>query len=311
MSQGVGKTPEEKFTNDALTGNNGQPRLDASGAPYTGLTAHQAWAAQAPEKGAKPATDADIADYRQRIANSGLTGDALSTYGSAPAGATKAELDKRFDEAAKLRGMNSVDAKNKIDEQARKDAAAQSKQVHEETENHKNTSESIKARQEIAKIYADPLLSAERYNIMTKNLSDALPEKEGGHNDQQAMLSLLANHLGMTMGLQKGARLNQAIIDEAAKSQPWLSRMGAKFDKDGYLSGLTLGPEQMKSMVNLARERYKEDISKARSTAKYAGADDDGPDRMPSLSTMHYYLDLAGGDKTKAKQLAAEDGWTK
>jgi hypothetical protein len=174
----------------------------------------------------------------------------------------------------------------------------------------KSKSESVKARQEVAKIYADPMLSSERYNIMTKNLSDALPEKEGGHNDQQAMLSLLANHLGMTMGLQKGARMNQAIINEAASSQPWLAKMGAKFDKDGYLTGLTLGPDQMRSMANLARERYREDVSKARNVAKYAGAEDDGPDRTASTSTMHYYLGLAGGDVNKAKQMADEDGWT-
>jgi hypothetical protein len=171
----------------------------------------------------------------------------------------------------------------------------------------KDRSEQIKYKQEIAKIYADPLVSAERYNIMTSNLTDAIDK-----HDQQAMLSLLANHLGMTMGLQKGARLNQAIIDEAAKSQPWMSSIKAKYDKDGYLSGLTLSPDQMKSMVNLARERYKEDVVKARNVAKYAGADagDDGPDRVPSHSTMLYYLGLANGDVNKAKQLAEEDGWS-
>lgn len=206
-------------------------------------------------------------------------------------------------------------------ERDRKLARDQQQKNHEESmaaiaanraasEGHKDKAEQVKVRQEVAKIYADPLTSAERYNIMTKNLFDALPESQGGKNDQQAMLSLLANHLGMTMGLQKGARLNQAIIDEAAKSQPWISKIGAKFDKDGYLSGLTLGPDQMKSMVNLARERYSEDVSKARNVAKYAGAEDDGPDRTPSTSTMHYYLGLAGGDIAKAKQLAGEDGWT-
>ena len=193
-------------------------------------------------------------------------------------------------------------------------AREQAQRNHEESmakmSETKSKSESVKARQEVAKIYADPMLSSERYNIMTKNLADWLPEKEGGHNDQQAMLSLLANHLGMTMGLQKGARMNQAIIDEAASSQPWLAKIGAKFDKQGYLTGLTLGPDQMRSMVNLARERYHEDVSKARNVAKYAGAEDDGPDRTASTSTMHYYLGLSGGDVNKAKQMADEDGWT-
>jgi len=168
-------------------------------------------------------------------------------------------------------------------------------------------SENIKARQEVAKIYADPMASAERYNVMTDSLDAALK-----NHDQQAMLNLLTNHIGMTMGLQKGARITQAILQEAQQSQPWLANVKAKFDKDGYLSGVTLGPAQMKSMVNLARGRFSQDVVKARSLAKYAGAEDDGPDRIPSTSTMHYYLDQAGNDvpKPKAKQLAAQDGWT-
>ena len=114
----------------------------------------------------------------------------------------------------------------------------------------------------------------------------------------------------MTMGLQKGARLTKDIINEAAKSQPWVAGIKAKFDKDGYLSGLTLGPAQMHSMVDLARERYKEDVVKARNLAKYAGATDDGPDRTPNTDMMHYYLKMSDGDVNKAKQLADEDGWT-
>jgi hypothetical protein len=166
-------------------------------------------------------------------------------------------------------------------------------------------SETIKARQEIAKIYADPMSSAERYNVMTQSLHDAL-----ANHDQQAMLNLLTNHIGMTMGLQKGARITQAILEEAQKSQPWIATVKAKFDKDGYLSGVTLGPDQMKSMVNLARGRFSQDVVKARSLGKYAGAEDDGPDRVPSKDTMHYYLEVSGNDVAKAKQAAAADGWT-
>ena len=215
---------------------------------------------------------------------------------------TLAVQTKRLEDAKASAQLSSSELDRKM---AREQAQRNHEEVMANSASNKSKSEGIKARQEVAKIYADPMLSSERYNIMTKNLSDAVQ-----HHDQQAMLSLLANHLGMTMGLQKGARLNQAIINEAASSQPWLAKINAKFDKDGYLSGLTLGPEQMKSMVNLARERYHEDVVKARNTAKYAGAEDDGPDRTPSTSTMHYYLDLSGGDVNKAKQLADEDGWT-
>ena len=46
-------------------------------------------------------------------------------------------MDKRFDEATKLRGMNATDQRNKIDEQARADAAAEHKREHEETRGSK------------------------------------------------------------------------------------------------------------------------------------------------------------------------------
>jgi hypothetical protein len=86
--------------------------------------------------------------------------------------------------------------------------------------------------------------------------------------------------------------------------------MEAKFDKDGVLSGVTLSPEQMRQMVSLGRERFSEDIRKAGSEAKYLGATDEGPERLPNKSTMNHYLGLTGGDVNKAKQLAATDGWT-
>lgn len=72
--------------------------------------------------------------------------------------------------------------------------------------------------------------------------------------DQQAMLSLLTDHIGMTLGMQKGARITKDILNEAAQSQPWLSKITSKFDERGYLSGVTLGPEQMKQMLSLGYE---------------------------------------------------------
>jgi hypothetical protein len=106
--------------------------------------------------------------------------------------------------------------------------------------------------------------SLSRYNIMQKNFEDATKT-----NDQQAMLSLLANHLGMTMGLAKGARINQAIISEAEQSRPWLQGMGSKFDKDGYLTGVTLTPPQMSQMINLAKERLGQDQRKLAATQAF------------------------------------------
>lgn len=155
------------------------------------------------------------------------------------------------------------------------------------------------------KAYQPSLDSAERFNVMAKNYEDAIK-----NHDQQAMLSLLANHLGMTMGLQKGARLTKDIIHEAEHSVPWLQGIRAKFDSNGYLSGVTLTPQQMRSMVDLGRERFKEDLTKSRNEANYLGANDEGPKRTPNPSTINHYIALANGDAAKAKQLAAKDGWS-
>ena len=160
-------------------------------------------------------------------------------------------------------------------------------------------------KNDLIKAYQPTLDSAERMNVMTESYEKAIKD-----HDQQAMLNLLANHLGMTMGLQKGARLTKDIIQEAKQSQPWLQGMESKFDKDGYLAGVTLSPNQMRQMVNLGQERYTEDTKKSRATAQYLGAKDDGPERVPGKATINFYLGKAGGDPNKAKELAAADGWT-
>jgi hypothetical protein len=111
--------------------------------------------------------------------------------------------------------------------------------------------------------------SGERLQVMQANL------ERGLKGDQQAMLSLLANHLGMTMGLQKGARLNQAIISEAQHSTPWLQGMQARFDDRGYLSGVTLAPQQMQQMVELGQQRYQADVQKSRYEGNLAGLNEE------------------------------------
>lgn len=130
-------------------------------------------------------------------------------------------------------------------------------------------------------VWGPALDSGERLQVMQANL------ERGLHGDQQAMLSLLANHLGMTMGLQKGARLNQAIINEAERSRPWLEGMQAKFDDRGYLTGVVLSPQQMRQMVELGAQRYQSDIQKARFEASFSGVGEEpmlpvNPDTMTS-----------------------------
>lgn len=71
--------------------------------------------------------------------------------------------------------------------------------------------------------------------------------------DQQAMLAITANHIGMTLGAQKGARINQAVWNEAVESAPWLQNVEKSFGPDGYLSGVKLSPQQIDQMVDLGK----------------------------------------------------------
>ncbi len=93
-----------------------------------------------------------------------------------------------------------------------------------------------------------------------------LAEKDAMEGKQQAMLSITANHIGMTLGAQKGARMSQAIWDEAIASAPWIKVQIAKWFHpandgsgdmifDGYKSGVNLTPEQVGQMVELAKQR--------------------------------------------------------
>jgi hypothetical protein len=173
-------------------------------------------------------------------------------------------------------------------------------QIHVET-----PGESLSAKKQALTTFQPAMDSAERFNVMSDSY-----EKAVKNGDQQAMLNLLANHLGMTMGLQKGARINRDLYKEAAQSTPWLQKIGAKFDDQGYLSGVTLNKQQMQQMVNLAQLRYAEDTKKARSEAAYLGIKDDGPKRTPGEATIRYYKALAGGNGATAKELAAADGWS-
>jgi hypothetical protein len=218
-----------------------------------------------------------------------------------PANATQKDYDRIDKALGGVEGAEGTLEQRKQTEALRRQALADSEARRQDATGKQD----ITQRQTIYKTYQPVMDSAERFNVMTKNYEDAIKD----HN-QQAMLSLLYNHMGMTMGLQKGARMTQDLIREAQQSQPWLQGIKAKFDKDGVLTGVTLSPGQMQQMVGLAQDRYKEDVGKARNEAGYLGASDDGPKRTPGKSTINYYTHLANGDPAKAKQLAADDGWS-
>lgn len=105
----------------------------------------------------------------------------------------------------------------------------------------------------------EELRSAEmRKDVMHKNLDSI---RQG---NQQAALSMIANHIGMTLGAQKGARITRAVWEEAMDSTPWLAGKVAKFfhqDEngdyvfDGWRVGVTITDDQARQMVELADEK--------------------------------------------------------
>ncbi len=159
-------------------------------------------------------------------------------------------------------------SKQQADERARDEAAQEAKnaeaekrqsrqfaqQLNVQTQAFQNALDSkdyADARKTVSEADKDYQGAIDRQKTMAKNVVDA------SKGDQQAMLSLVSNHIGMTLGGQKGARINQAVWNEAIASAPWLSTIAAKWSGDGYLSGVTLTPDQMKSMLNLANEKVE------------------------------------------------------
>jgi len=104
--------------------------------------------------------------------------------------------------------------------------------------------------------------------VMKENLPDALK------GDQQAQLSIVANHIGMTLGQQKGARINQAVWNEAIQSAPLLGRVKARWGPDGYLMGVTLTPDQVHQMVRLGEQRRAAVWNQVKDTMTQFGATD-------------------------------------
>ena len=144
------------------------------------------------------------------------------------------------------------------------------------------------------KIYQPALDSNERLTIMKQN------EIDGNKGDQQADISMIANHIGMTLGMQKGARITQTVWNEAMQSDPLLRRVGARFEGGEIRLGAVLTPEQRRQMVSLAEQRYKQDLQKARSMGGTIGVSGYEPQ---SLSAP------VGGDQ-QSQQGGATHVWT-
>jgi hypothetical protein len=162
--------------------------------------------------------------------------------------------------AAIPEAKSAYDASVTSHDQRRQEQVADQKAVLDRqfalADEHEQQAMRKEGRTTIAKAKAAHDIDYDRLGIMEQNYEAAL------NGDQQAMLSLLSNHVGMTLGLQKGARITKAFYEEAQQSAPWLQRVGARFDDRGYLSGVVLAPDQMSQMVELGKQ--KEAQSRAR-----------------------------------------------
>lgn len=134
--------------------------------------------------------------------------------------------------------------------------------------------------------------SQSRMDVMDASYKDAIRDP----GNQQAMLNLLASHLGMTMGLQPGARMNQAIISEAQRSGYLDERIEAHFGPDGFMTGVVLTPRQMGQMMTLAQSRLMEDARAVKATEAYLGRSGAAPitPRVPGQGTSNAGAGAAG-----------------
>lgn len=165
--------------------------------------------------------------------------------------ANRPDLQRMWDEA---KGEEAASDKKQEDKESRQLA----RQIAVQTsalENALKRSDYITAQKEIKKAKGNFEDAIDRMRTMDDNLRDIAEAKKQGKENQQAMLSLLANHIGMTSGAQPKMRMSKAQWDEAKDSVPYLQRVEAHFDSDGYLSGVVLTPEQMEQMVALAHDK--------------------------------------------------------
>jgi len=128
-------------------------------------------------------------------------------------------------------------------------------------------------------------------------------EQDAAKGNQQAMVNLLANHIALTMGLPRGKvpRVSYQMFQEAQQSAPILQRAEAHFDKDGYLTGVVLSPDQMKAMVALAHETRDAEWQSSNSSADYIGIDPE--DRPKSI-----YQAAGGGGAQQGPAVGAVEG---
>lgn len=97
-------------------------------------------------------------------------------------------------------------------------------------------------------------------DLMQRNYQEALK------GNQQAQVSMLMQHIGMTAGTVPGSRMARATIEEAEQSTPWIAHTIAKWFHqdaagdyifDGPKGGVNLTKPQMEQMLSLGKERVQ------------------------------------------------------
>ena len=125
------------------------------------------------------------------------------------------------------------------------------------------------------------------------------------------MLNIVANHMGMTLGQQKGTKVSQAQWNEAIASAPWIETQAAKWfhtDEngdhvfDGFKGGVNITPTQIHQMVDLAVTRRKRQWQQAQQSGQMYGVNVPVPEDLDKPSST-----LEG---PKTKELRSTAGGT-
>jgi hypothetical protein len=120
-------------------------------------------------------------------------------------------------------------------------------------------------------------------------------EKDALNGNQQAMLNIVANHMGMTLGQQRGTRISQAQWNEAIASAPWVDTEASKWFHtdpdtgdhvfDGYKGGVNITPTQIHQMVDLAVTRRKRQWQQAQQAGSVYGVNVPIPEDLDNPSS--------------------------
>lgn len=174
-----------------------------------------------------------------------------------------------YDSAKKVEKDHEAATEAKEQRQLRRSLAIQSQAFN----NAIASSDHKEAHKEFLKAKGNYNDAIDRQKTMDQNLQDIAEAQARGEANQQAMLSMVANHIGMTSGAQPRMRMSKAQWDEAVQSTPYLDRVEAHFDDKGYLKGVVLTNEQANQMVQLAHEKVgilNDHVERMRSDPDYA-----------------------------------------